>query len=117
MHVPPGLQTEDALGVAKENLLVGCAAEFTFIRHLVKPCAQREDHVGIHHVRGEEEAVGVRFKEGKAERRFIKVSHAIGNDWYVTDGLKLGEKIILNGVNNVRAGALPCAAVVRGGLD
>ena len=44
-------------------------------------------------------------KEGKAERRFIKVSHAIGNDWYVTDGLKLGEKIILNGVNNVRAGA------------
>jgi membrane fusion protein (multidrug efflux system) len=44
-------------------------------------------------------------KDGMAERRFIKVSHAIGNDWYVTDGLKLGEKIILNGVNNVRAGA------------
>jgi len=44
-------------------------------------------------------------KDGKAERRFIKVSHAIGNDWYVTDGLKIGEKIILNGVNNVRAGA------------
>ena len=33
------------------------------------------------------------------------MSHAIGNDWYVTDGLKIGEKIILNGVNNVRAGA------------
>ena len=44
-------------------------------------------------------------EDGKAVRRFIKVSHAIGNDWYVTEGLKIGEKIILNGVNNVRAGA------------
>jgi membrane fusion protein (multidrug efflux system) len=42
--------------------------------------------------------------EGKAERRFIKVSHTIGDDWYVTGGLKLGDKVILNGVNNVRAG-------------
>ena len=44
-------------------------------------------------------------KDGKAERRFITVSHAIGNDWYVTDGLEPGESIVLNGVNNVRSGA------------
>ncbi|MBP3731435.1 MAG: efflux RND transporter periplasmic adaptor subunit [Mailhella sp.] len=44
------------------------------------------------------------IKDGKADRRIIEVSHAIGNDWYVTAGLTLGEKIIFNGVNNVRAG-------------
>lgn len=44
------------------------------------------------------------LKDGKAERRFITVSHTIGNDWYVTSGLQAGEKIILNGVNNVRSG-------------
>ena len=43
-------------------------------------------------------------KDGVAERRNITVDHAIGNDWYVTDGLKLGEKIVLNGVHNVRSG-------------
>lgn len=44
------------------------------------------------------------LKDGKAERRFITVSRTIGNDWYVTDGLELGEKVILDGVNNVRSG-------------
>ncbi len=44
------------------------------------------------------------YKDGKAERRFITVSRTIGNDWYVTDGLELGEKVILDGVSNVRAG-------------
>lgn len=43
-------------------------------------------------------------KDGVAERRNITISHAIGNDWYVTDGLKLGEEIILNGVHNTRGG-------------
>lgn len=43
-------------------------------------------------------------KDGMAERRNITISHAIGNDWYVTDGLKLGEEIILNGVHNARGG-------------
>ncbi|HJD96227.1 efflux RND transporter periplasmic adaptor subunit [Mailhella massiliensis] len=43
-------------------------------------------------------------KDNVAERRFITISHAIGNDWYVTDGLTLGEKIVLNGVHNVRSG-------------
>lgn len=43
-------------------------------------------------------------KDGKAERRSITLSRAIGTDWHVIDGLHLGEKIILNGVNNVRAG-------------
>lgn len=43
-------------------------------------------------------------KDGKAERQNITISHAIGNDWYVTDGLKIGDEIILNGINNVRGG-------------
>ena len=43
-------------------------------------------------------------KDGMAERRNITISHAIGNDWYVTDGLKLGEEIVLNGVHNARGG-------------
>ena len=43
-------------------------------------------------------------KDGVAERRNITISHAIDNDWYVTDGLKLGEEIILNGVHNARGG-------------
>lgn len=44
------------------------------------------------------------LKDGKAERRFITISHAVGNDWYVTAGLDMGEKIVLNGVHNVRGG-------------
>lgn len=43
-------------------------------------------------------------KDGKAERQNITISHAIGNDWYVTDGLKLGDEIVLNGIHNVRSG-------------
>lgn len=43
-------------------------------------------------------------KDGMAERRNITISHAIGNDWYVTDGLKIGEEIVLNGVHNTRGG-------------
>lgn len=43
-------------------------------------------------------------KDGMAERRNITISHAIGNDWYVTDGLNLGEEIVLNGVHNTRGG-------------
>ncbi len=43
-------------------------------------------------------------KDGKAERRVITISHAIENDWYVTAGLKLGERIIYNGVHNIRSG-------------
>lgn len=43
-------------------------------------------------------------KDGKAERQNITISHAIGNDWYVTDGLKIGDQIVLNGIHNVRGG-------------
>lgn len=43
-------------------------------------------------------------KDGIAERRNITISHAIGNDWYVTGGLSLGEEIVLNGIHNTRGG-------------
>ena len=58
------------------------------------------------------------IKDGKAERRSITLSRAIGTDWHVTDGLELGEKVILNGVSNVRAGMaveeVPLAAIQAG---
>lgn len=44
------------------------------------------------------------LKDGKADRHFITVSRSIGNDWYVTAGVKAGDKVILDGVNNVRSG-------------
>ena len=44
------------------------------------------------------------LENGKADRRFITVSRTIGNDWYVTAGVKAGDKVILDGVNNVRTG-------------
>ena len=42
--------------------------------------------------------------DGNAVRRIVTIEKAIGTDWYVTDGLKVGEKIIMDGVNNVRSG-------------
>ena len=44
------------------------------------------------------------LENGKADRRFITVSRTIGNDWYVTAGVKAGDKVILDGVSNVRSG-------------
>lgn len=44
------------------------------------------------------------IKDGKAERRSITLNRAIGTDWHVIGGLNMGERVILNGVNNVRAG-------------
>ncbi len=42
--------------------------------------------------------------DGKAELRTVTIGNAIGNDWYLTDGVSLGDKIVLNGVHNVRSG-------------
>lgn len=41
----------------------------------------------------------------KVEQRAIKVEHAIGDKWLVTDGLKPGDRVIVEGVQKVRPGA------------
>ncbi len=54
--------------------------------------------------------------DGNAVRRVITIDKAIGTDWYVTDGLKVGEKIIMDGVNNVRSG-MPVQEVAPGAMQ
>ncbi|MCD0501984.1 efflux RND transporter periplasmic adaptor subunit [Bordetella petrii] len=42
--------------------------------------------------------------DGKAELRTLKVDRAIGDQWLVTEGLKAGDKIIVQGLQNVKPG-------------
>ena len=46
----------------------------------------------------------------KVEQRTIKVERAIGNKWLVTDGLKSGDRVIVEGIQKVKPGA-PIKAV------
>lgn len=51
--------------------------------------------------------------DGKAEQREVKVSRAIGDTWLVEDGLKAGDKLIVEGLQKVKPGA-PVQASERG---
>jgi len=42
--------------------------------------------------------------DGKVEARVIKIGQAIGNKWIVTDGLKAGEQVIVEGLQKVQPG-------------
>jgi len=42
--------------------------------------------------------------DNKVEARVIKIGQAVGNKWIVTDGLKAGEKIIVDGLQKVQPG-------------
>ena len=42
--------------------------------------------------------------ENKVEQRKVEVSEAIGTNWRVTDGLKAGERVIIEGSGKVRPG-------------
>ena len=42
----------------------------------------------------------------KAELRVIETGQAVGNQWEVTSGLKAGEHVIVDGLQNVRPGAV-----------
>jgi membrane fusion protein, multidrug efflux system len=42
--------------------------------------------------------------DGKVEARTIKIGQAIGNKWVVTDGLKAGEQVIVEGLQKVQPG-------------
>jgi membrane fusion protein (multidrug efflux system) len=42
----------------------------------------------------------------KVELRTIQVSRAVGDQWLVTDGLKTGDRVIVEGVQKASPGAL-----------
>lgn len=43
--------------------------------------------------------------DNKVEQRTIKTDRSIGNSWLVTDGLKAGDRVIVEGLQKVRPGA------------
>jgi membrane fusion protein (multidrug efflux system) len=43
--------------------------------------------------------------EGKVQQRMITVDRAIGDKWLITDGLKPGDRLIVEGMQKVRPGA------------
>lgn len=43
--------------------------------------------------------------ENKVEQRIVVANRTVGTDWLIEDGLKQGERIVLEGIQKVRAGA------------
>lgn len=50
--------------------------------------------------------------EGKVEQRAVEVRRAVGNDWLVSAGLTAGDRVIVEGVQKVRPGAVARAVEV-----
>ncbi len=44
-------------------------------------------------------------KDNKAVRRKVTANRTVGANWVITDGLKSGERVITQGVGNVKQGA------------
>ncbi|MFA6287782.1 MAG: efflux RND transporter periplasmic adaptor subunit [Opitutaceae bacterium] len=44
--------------------------------------------------------------EGKAELRILKIDRAVGNQWLVSDGLKPGDRLIVQNLQRVRPGSV-----------
>ncbi len=44
--------------------------------------------------------------DGKVEQRVLTVDRAVGNQWWVTAGLKAGDQVIVEGGQKVRIGAV-----------
>ncbi len=43
--------------------------------------------------------------ENKVEQRIVIANRTVGTDWLIEDGLKQGERVVLEGIQKVRAGA------------
>jgi membrane fusion protein (multidrug efflux system) len=56
--------------------------------------------------------------EEKVEPRVIKVARTVGDSWLVSDGLKAGDRVILEGIQKARPGttvkAVPFGAKPEG---
>ncbi len=44
--------------------------------------------------------------DGKVELRTLKTDRAIGDKWLVTDGIKAGDKVIVEGLQKVAPGSV-----------
>jgi membrane fusion protein, multidrug efflux system len=49
--------------------------------------------------------LGIIGTDGKAELRPVKVGARIGSDWVISSGLKTGEKVVVEGLQKLKAGA------------
>jgi membrane fusion protein (multidrug efflux system) len=48
--------------------------------------------------------------EGIVEQRVLRTSRAIGTDWLVTDGIKAGDRVVIEGLQRIRPGVRVAAA-------
>jgi membrane fusion protein (multidrug efflux system) len=53
--------------------------------------------------------LGIIGADGKAEVRPVKVGPRVGSDWVITSGLKPGEKVVVEGLQKIKAGTLVVA--------
>lgn len=44
--------------------------------------------------------------QNKVQRRMIKTDRAVGDSWLVTDGLKAGERVVVEGLQKIKPGAV-----------
>jgi len=54
---------------------------------------------------------------GKVEQRIVVTARAVGNSWWITKGLQPGDKLIVDGLQKVRAGDTPRAVDVTDTLQ
>jgi membrane fusion protein, multidrug efflux system len=55
--------------------------------------------------------------EGKAQLRLLTLDRAIGDKWLVTDGLKSGDRVIVEGMQKVKQGAVVKAVPFEAGTE
>ena len=53
--------------------------------------------------------------QNKAEQRFIQADSMSGDKWIVSSGLKAGERVVVEGLQKVRAGATVVPTPFRAG--
>jgi RND family efflux transporter MFP subunit len=54
--------------------------------------------------------------DNKAMIRPVKVGDRVGSDWIITDGLKLGDRVVVEGIQRVQAAAAAMQAQAQGGV-
>jgi membrane fusion protein (multidrug efflux system) len=69
---------------------------------------------GVSHNTHGDATVLVVDKDNKAALKIVQTSRAIGDKWIVTGGLAAGDKVIVDGLQKVRPGALVQATEVKG---
>lgn len=55
--------------------------------------------------------------DGKVQQRVVTVARAVGNNWWISKGLQEGDKLIVDGLQKVRAGDTPRAIDITDSLQ